>query len=121
MHRVVHFEINAKDPDRASDFYRKVFGWKIDKWDGPQDYWLASTGESSEPGIDGAIMSSENTPPVVNTIDVESAEEYADKAIEAGGEIAWEVASVPGVGYLAYCADTEGNVFGVMESDEKAA
>jgi hypothetical protein len=27
---------------------------------------------------------------------------------------------IPGVGYLAYCADTEGNVFGVMQADPKA-
>jgi predicted enzyme related to lactoylglutathione lyase len=28
--------------------------------------------------------------------------------------------AVPGQGYLAYCTDTEGNVFGVMEMDPTA-
>jgi hypothetical protein len=28
--------------------------------------------------------------------------------------------AVPGQGYLAYCTDTEGNVFGVMEMDPSA-
>ncbi len=29
--------------------------------------------------------------------------------------------AVPGVGWLAYCKDTEGNIFGFMQSDETAA
>jgi predicted enzyme related to lactoylglutathione lyase len=28
--------------------------------------------------------------------------------------------AVPGVGYMAYCQDTEGNTFGTMEADEAA-
>ena len=35
MPRVIHFEIPADDPDRAAKFYGNVFGWKLDKWDGP--------------------------------------------------------------------------------------
>ena len=40
MPRVVHFEIMADDPDRAVKFFKKVFGWRINKWEGPVDYWL---------------------------------------------------------------------------------
>ena len=120
MNRVVHFEINAKEPKRAVEFYKSVFGWKIDKWDGPQDYWLASTGDESEPGINGAIMTAGEKSSTVNTIEVESVREYTDKIKKAGGEVVQEITTIPNIGYLAYCADTEGNVFGVMESDEKA-
>jgi uncharacterized protein len=28
--------------------------------------------------------------------------------------------AIPGVGYLAYCSDTEGNVFGLMQADKNA-
>ena len=38
MARVVHFEISADDPQRAVDFYARVFDWRSEKWDGPQDY-----------------------------------------------------------------------------------
>jgi len=55
MPRVIHFEIPADDPARAVKFYEAVFGWKIEKWNGPMDYWLAMTGEQEQPGIDGAI------------------------------------------------------------------
>src|SRR5439155_2181220 len=43
MSRVIHFEIPASDPERASAFYQKVFGWKIEKWPGPMEYWLVTT------------------------------------------------------------------------------
>jgi predicted enzyme related to lactoylglutathione lyase len=29
MSRIMHFEINADDPDRAVEFYQSAFGWKI--------------------------------------------------------------------------------------------
>ena len=76
MPRVIHFEITAKDTDRAVAFYRNVFGWTIDKWDGPVDYWLVNTGADDEPGINGAIMT-EGAGATVNTIDVPSVDEFA--------------------------------------------
>ena len=45
MPRVLHFELNADDPARAVQFYQKAFGWTIQKWAGPEDYWLCMTGE----------------------------------------------------------------------------
>ena len=55
MNRVVHFEIPAEDPENVARFYSEVFNWKIEKWEGPVDYWLITTGEENEPGINGAI------------------------------------------------------------------
>ncbi len=116
MRRVVHFEVQADDPDRASRFYEEVFGWKIQKWDGPVDYWLAATGEESDPGINGAIkhkVTPEQT--VINTIDVPSVDEYIEKTLDAGGSVVMPRTEIPGVGYHAYCKDTEGNIFGLIE------
>ena len=56
MPRVTHFEVHADDPERAAKFYRDAFGWKIDKWEGPVDYWLVTTGTEDEPGIDGGLV-----------------------------------------------------------------
>ena len=39
---------------------------------------------------------------------------------EAGGKVIQPKSTIPGVGYFAYCADTEGNVFGIMEEDPDA-
>lgn len=121
MSRVVHFELAADDPERASQFYSAVLGWKIDKWDGPQDYWLATTGEAGLPGIDGAIMRrAPQMPSVVNTVDVASVDDAVAKVTANGGQVVEPKMAIPGVGYLAYCLDTEGNAFGLMQSDPNA-
>ena len=116
MPRVTHFELAADDPERASAFYREVFGWTVSKWDGPVDYWLVTTGEEGEPGIDGAIQRREEGATTVNTIDVSSVDEFVEKIVAAGGQIAPPKMEVPGVGFLAYGIDTEGNVFGIFEN-----
>ncbi|MFL5802628.1 MAG: VOC family protein [Roseiflexaceae bacterium] len=122
MPRVVHFELSADDPERATKFYSTVFGWQINKWDGPQDYWLITTGEAGTPGIDGAIMRRmEGGAPVVNTIDVPSVDQFVAKIIANGGALALPKMAIPGVGYVAYCIDTEGTTFGLMQRDPTAA
>jgi len=85
MARVIHFEIPADDPERAVSFYRDALGWKIEKYPGPQDYWLITTGAEGEPGINGALTS-RSAPVTVttNTVDVPSWEE-ASRKIKAGG------------------------------------
>ena len=121
MPRVVHFDINADDPDRAVRFYKEVFGWKIEKWEGPVDYWLVTTGHDDQPGINGGIMKRMNPQAtILNTIDVPSVDDYARRIEELGGKIVVPKMAVPGVGWLIYCADTEANVFGIMEDDPTA-
>jgi predicted enzyme related to lactoylglutathione lyase len=121
MPRVVHFEINADDPERAIQFYTNVFGWKVQKWAGPVDYWLIMTGDGKEPGIDGAITPRTDPPEAtVNTVDVSSIDECVTKVKENGGTVIVPKMPVPGVGWLAYCKDTEGNTFSMMQSDINA-
>ena len=119
MPRVIHFEINADNTERAIKFYTKVFGWKIEKA-GPMDYWLATTGPDSEPGINGAIMPREGKNAVINTIGVASFDAAAKKIKAGGGKVPQPKTAIQGVGWYAYCQDTEGNVFGIMENDPNA-
>ena len=44
-----------------------------------------------------------------------------DKALSNGGSIAVPKMPIPGIGWLAYVKDTEGNIFGVMQDDPAAA
>ena len=115
MPKVVHFEFPAKDVKRAVEFYKKVFGWKIDKWGGPMDYYLARTGKKEEPGIDGAIMKAGMVKSTVNTIGVASLERYVAKIKKAGGKQETKKEEIPGVGYFCYCKDTEGNLIGILQ------
>jgi predicted enzyme related to lactoylglutathione lyase len=121
MSKVTHFELPADDPKRAIAFYEKVFGWTITKWEGPFDYWLVTTVSDDEPGINGAItprMMPEQV--TTDTIGVESLDDSLKKIVEAGGTITQPKQAVPGVGYIAYCSDTEGNLFGLIQTDMSA-
>ena len=121
MPRVVHFDVSADDVERAIRFYEDVFGWKIEKWSGPFDYWLVKTGESSEPGIDGGLAKRENpSDSITNIIDVPSVDEFSTKIAANGGKIVQPKMAIPGVGYLVTFKDTEGNMFSIMENDESA-
>lgn len=120
MPRVIHFEVPADDPDRAARFYSDVFAWKINRWQGPQDYWLITTG-AGQPGIDGGMLRrSHPGAGTVNTVDVPSVDQAVTQIQAAGGQIVAPKMAIPGVGYLAYCLDTEGNTFGIMQSDAAA-
>lgn len=122
MARVVHFEIHTDDPERAIKFYNSVFDWEIKKWDGPIDYWLVMTGSTDEPGIDGGISkrqipsSGEGINSYVCTVDIDDIDKYIEKVEKNGGAIAVPKTEIPNVGIIVYCKDTEGNLFGMMQS-----
>lgn len=121
MNRVVHFDIYADNPERAVKFYTEVFDWKITKWEGPMEYWLAMTGPDDKPGINGGMGRREDPADrTINTIDVPSVDDFAAKISEAGGRVLVPKTAIPGVGWFAMCLDTEGNKFGLMEEDTNA-
>jgi predicted enzyme related to lactoylglutathione lyase len=120
MSKVVHFELPADDPKRATAFYEKVFGWTFAKWEG-MDYWLVTAGPDDEPGINGAITERMNADQVTTcSMSSTSVDESAKKVVEAGGSVIMPKGPVPGVGWLMMCKDTEGNVFGIIEFDPSA-
>ena len=128
MARVVHFEIHADDPERAVKFYSDLFGWKLTRWGGPMEYWLVVTGSDGTPGINGGLMKrqhplggNDGVIAYVCTVDVDDLDRDVAKAQQLGGALALPKMPVPGVGWLAYVKDTEGNVLGLMQPDAKAA
>ena len=120
MPKIIHFEISADDPTRASVFYEGVFSWSINKWEGPVDYWLVITDDRGQTSINGAIRQRMRDETTVNTIDVPSIDEFTQRVVSAGGCIVIAKSVVPGVRYHAYCADTEGNLFWIMQQDPSA-
>ena len=121
MPRVTHFDIAADNPERALNFYQSVFGWKSQKWDGPMDYWMVTTGSNEQMGIDGGLMQRPHPQATTTiTLEVDSVDDYMAKVEAGGGKVVDGKKTIPTVGYLAYCQDTEGNTFGIFQNDESA-
>jgi len=120
MSRVIHFEIPAENPERAAAFYKKAFGWKIERWPGPMEYWMVNTGSDGAPGINGGLMKKGDVSTTTNTVGVDSVDKAIEAVTNAGGKLIMPKTPIPTVGYFAYCQDTEGNLFGVMQSDPNA-
>ena len=56
MPRPVHFDVGVKDPARAMAFYKAAFGWTSQRWEGPLEYYLITTGPTTKPSIDGGLV-----------------------------------------------------------------
>ena len=121
MARIVHFEINTPDVEATTVFYGSVFGWQFNKWEGgEQAYWLVTTGEEGTPGINGGVMSVDEWPQTVNTMQVDSVEAFTEKITAHGGEVVVPKMAIKGMGYSAYFRDPTGVAFGIFEPDESA-
>jgi len=63
---------------------KKAFGWKIEKWPGPMEYWMVTTGPDGTPGINGGLMKKGDVSTTTNTIDVESVGESRRRGHRCG-------------------------------------
>ena len=129
MDKVVHFEIPADNIERAQKFYKNMFGWKIEKFQLPEDeYWIVYTTEvdkNSRPtkpgGINGGLIKRKNPQqPFMNYISVESIDKTL-KTIEASnGRIAMPKQEIgKGMGWIAAFIDPEGNIMGLHQEAKK--
>ena len=97
------------DPEQAAAFYRELFGWESE-----------SRGEHlvcTLRGRDVAGFVPDEEPAWRTHVWVESADEAADAARNAGGTVLSEPTDVPGVGRAATLADPAGAVFTVAEPE----
>ena len=108
--------LQQKSLSNQSNFYEKVFGWKIVKWKGSVDHWLITTGGEDEPSIDGGLgRRTESIPNQVNYIVVSSIDDFINKINDNGGIIVTPKQSIPTVGYYSFFKDPEDNTFCLME------
>jgi len=121
MNRFTHFEFATRDFEKTAEFYRAVFGWQVEKWEGPVDYWLVSSGDESTPGINGGLMPAEGDfTGTINTVEVEDIDAFIPKVLAQGGEIIMEKHAIPSVGYQAYFKDNTGIIVGLHQADPNA-
>jgi predicted enzyme related to lactoylglutathione lyase len=121
MNRPVHFEIHVPDCAAAIKFYEKTLGWQFKRFErSPIEYYLVRTGDGE--GIDGGLMKSQDgRPRVVNAVQVASVDATVERIEAAGGHVVVEKMPIPGVGWVAYCTDPGGVLFGIYTHDESAA
>ena len=109
--KIVHVEFPAQDLDRAEKFWEAVGGWSIEAMSMPGvDYRMYQEGDQG-----GVVYAGDGGPLVYyggEDIDADIA-----KVRGAGGE-AEDKQPIPGVGWFTRCKDTEGNSFGLFQSDE---
>jgi uncharacterized protein len=120
--RVVHFEIEAVDRERAKNFYSQAFGWQLQQMgEDMGNYVVVTTGDPKEPGgINGGIfISPPGAPKELNAyscvVGVDDIDESMRKVKSAGGQLLGEKMDIPTIGTFIRCKDTEGNIFTMLQ------
>ena len=131
MSRVVHFEIQAEDLERAKAFYSAAFGWSFEDYSQftGSPYWGIVTGSPDQPGINGGLLQRPAPTPwrglgmnaFVSTMAVEDYDETERRILAAGGVTASPKMALTGMAWQGYYLDTEGNTFGIHQPDQDAA
>ena len=114
MPRVIGFELNSQEPEKAADFYSNVFGWEVAE---PQwDYWGVTTGNNDVPGINGGIARGPNDFPhgARIQIEVDSIDDAIRKSKNNGAVIVRDKMEFDHF-YLAYLIDPVGLGFGLIQ------
>jgi predicted enzyme related to lactoylglutathione lyase len=113
---VVHIEIPADDTGKSREFWGGLFGWQWQQVEGPFEYHMTQISDRTggaitnmEPGKRGTRV----------YFDVDDINVGAARVKELGGE-ANEPGPVPGMGWFATCRDSEGNEFGLWQTDTSA-
>ena len=113
--QLVHFEVQAKDPDRAAAFYRSVFGWDFQDSGMPgMEYRMVRTGEQQGGGLYQDDNPSGHLTVYFDTDDIDGS---IAKIRESGGE-SDDKQPIPGAGWFASAKDSEGNAFSLFQRDE---
>jgi uncharacterized protein len=131
MSRVVHFEIQADDVERAKAFYAAAFGWSFQDYGAVAGatYWGVVTGTDDQPGINGGLLA-RPVPSVprgtgsnafVCTVGVDDYDATERRILDAGGQLALPKTALTGMAWQGYYIDTEGNTFGIHQPDPNAA
>jgi len=103
---VVHWDIQAKDPQRIRDFYSRMFNWTIG--DGPIMEIPAGVG-APENGLAGHIFPAAASSGITLYIQVRDLGASLAQAEELGGAVLSQPFDVPGGPTIAGIADPEGN------------
>jgi len=118
-HPVNHLEITASDPKAAAEFYKAVFGWKIEVEESMNYVQFLP----EEGGIGGAFPEvGDNNPAgsVLAYVTTDDIEASLGKIEANGGKTIVPKTDIPGFGHFAVFADSTGGTLGLFSGDPEA-
>lgn len=121
-----YFDLTVRDLGGAREFFKKVFGWRFERFPMPYEYYRIQAGPEDEPGIDGGIGGVKDAPvsggnPLTQvTVPVANLDETISVVLSSGGRLVEEKMPIPGVGWYATCAEPGGLGFGIIQADPNA-
>jgi predicted enzyme related to lactoylglutathione lyase len=111
---ITHLEISAHDHVAAAEWYRSLFGWKIQSFP-EMNYSTADPGDGATGIGFNPVTEEQPAGTVVAYIQCEDIEETLARISEAGGDVMMEPLGIPGVGRMAQFVDPSGNRMAVLE------
>lgn len=115
-------ELSTTDPDAAKEFYGAMFGWDADDMDLPDGgvYSMMRIGDGTAAAIQRLPEAQAGLPPFwFNYIAVASADETAEAAKTAGGNVHVDPFDVLTAGRMAVVMDPTGAAFGIWEARDQ--
>jgi predicted enzyme related to lactoylglutathione lyase len=113
-------ELNAKNLDMLSEFYKNVFGWEIKNIENIQGYEFRIFTTGGKPRVENLSRfgiwqnPTKSTNGLLVYIWVENIDTILGKIIVNGGKVT-EGKNFIGPGYRAIISDPEGNIFALFE------
>jgi predicted enzyme related to lactoylglutathione lyase len=115
--QMVHVEIPAGDTAKARAFWGGLFGWQFEEYPGSPTEYHTTRFSETQGGAITAADGDKRGPRVYFDVDDINAENA--RVGELGGT-SGEAYPVPSMGWFAVCRDSEGNEFGLWQTDPNA-
>jgi hypothetical protein len=104
----------SDDPDAATAFYTRLFGWELELWKpGEVDYPMIKNGETHQGGFVKPQM--EVRPQWTGYVQVGDVDAAVLRAQERGATVHTTPTDIPDVGRLAVLADPQGATFALIQ------
>jgi predicted enzyme related to lactoylglutathione lyase len=117
----VHVELNTTDPEKAKDFYSKLFNWKMEKEQTLPglDYTVIKPGEGTGGGLLKQMMPGAPSTWLAYVI-VDDIKAATEKAKTLGAKIMKDVTEIPGMGWFSIITDPTGAHLGLWKAAARA-
>ena len=114
--QMVHIEIPADDTGKAREFWGSLFGWTFEAFPAGSEYHMTRLSDTTGGAITGMEPGKQGTRTYFDIGDIRAG---VARVQELGGE-ADDPMPVPNMGWFATCRDTNGNDFGLWQTDPSA-